>query len=213
MAFRPQCSGGTVITTGAESLTRFPVCARAALPPQLPSGLRALPPSYLLRMREAKASFPRSYRKYPESQSEERTWQLPRPSRFPGGWPLSPVGAGGQEGVSRSARRCTAVSAPFQATNRDQDAGRAHAPSSLTVTRGRAPDPDIRSGSGGQVSGRRPAGSCQSQGTGGATSRTPSQRTPECSDGLGRGKATVRRHHPTGARGHVGALLPSVRLF
>ncbi|KAI5166275.1 M-Phase Phosphoprotein 9 [Manis pentadactyla] len=59
--------------------------------------------------------------------------------------------AKGSAGRRHCACRSSAVTAPFRAANRRQDTGSAHAPSSLTVTRGSSPDPDIGRGSGGQT--------------------------------------------------------------
>lgn len=101
------------------------------------------------------------------SQRTNQTGGLRRssaPSEFPSaGPPPLEKGAGRERGEGQTLRGAT-VSAPFRAANHRQDDGRAHAPSSLTVARGRSPDADIHCGSPGQVSGRRPAGSRQSLG-------------------------------------------------
>lgn len=82
-----------------------------------------------------------------------------------------------------------------------QGVGRAHAPSSLTVARGRSPDPDIDCGSSGQVSGRRPAGSRRPRGTRWTRlGRRGLSRTPSLLMDLGRGRTTTRRRNPHGIR-------------
>lgn len=92
----------------------------------------------------------------------------PTPLSHPRGW-TSLVGAarGGRARWTRAPP--LAVSASFRAANHRRDAGRARALSRVTVARGPSPDPDIGSGSGGQVSGRQPAGSCRPLGTGDET--------------------------------------------
>ncbi|KAG8514975.1 M-phase phosphoprotein 9 [Galemys pyrenaicus] len=109
-----------------------------------PYARRGPPPLLEARMREAEAAFPRGRR------SSQRANQV-RQTR------VSDTRCGPEGGGPR-ARLATAVSAPFRGANHGRDAGRAHAPPSLTAARVRAPDPDRGPGSGGQVSGRRPAG-------------------------------------------------------